>query len=86
MGWAHELKTVPERIVQARVARTGDGSYKNGTVKNKKLDKNSNTLIQNGSNDSHGDGSDSSKTSWGWDDVDTPKSDKQVTIIHCKKL
>jgi len=27
IGWAYDLKSVPEKIVQQRVARTGDGSH-----------------------------------------------------------
>lgn len=28
IGWATELKTVPDKIVKDRIARTGDGSHK----------------------------------------------------------
>lgn len=27
IGWAYDLKSVPEKIVRQRVARTGDGSH-----------------------------------------------------------
>lgn len=27
IGWAYDLKTVPEKIVRARVERTGDGNH-----------------------------------------------------------
>lgn len=27
IGWAYDLKTVPERIIRSRARRTGDGSH-----------------------------------------------------------
>ena len=28
LGWAHELKTVPDDIIKKRILRTGDGTHK----------------------------------------------------------
>jgi len=28
LGWAYDLKTVPDKLVRDRVRRTGDGSHK----------------------------------------------------------
>lgn len=81
LGWAYELKTVPERVILARIARTGDGTHPS-VAKKSKLDKNSNITATTSTGGHH---SHDLSTSWGWDDVDTPESVKQVTIIYNAK-
>lgn len=42
LGWATELKTVPDEVIRKRVLRTGDGSHPYSKQVNAKLDENNN--------------------------------------------
>lgn len=42
IGWATELKTVPDNIIKNRIARTGDGSHKYSHEKHNETDDNNN--------------------------------------------
>ncbi|CAL8118607.1 unnamed protein product [Orchesella dallaii] len=68
IGWAYELKTVPEKMIQARVARTGDGSHSkygiSDTIGEKKEQENMEVFH-----------------SWGWDDKDMNKEEREVAVI-----
>ncbi|ODM95236.1 Acyl-CoA Delta(11) desaturase [Orchesella cincta] len=73
VGWAYDLKTVPERIVYQRVHRTGDGSHPKhnhgvGVVQ----DDDNGTLCNNNLE---------VKNSWGWNDKDVTKEERDITII-----
>ncbi|CAL8145710.1 unnamed protein product [Orchesella dallaii] len=69
IGWAYDMKTVSEKVIFQRVQRTGDGSHsQNAEVK----------LNGNGFNNGN---STNEIHSWGWDDVDLRKEDKEVAIV-----
>lgn len=46
LGWATELKTVPESIVKQRIERTGDGSHKHSKEVKKLLEVNNDANYQ----------------------------------------
>lgn len=72
IGWATDLKTVPEDIIVSRVNRTGDGSHRSS----KSLKNNKESLNQ--TEDSH-----NSINFWGFGDKEmTEKDMKKITIIR----
>lgn len=84
LGWAYNLKTVPEDVIRKRAARTGDGTNKYskiiGTDNEKmctKMDKNNNVAID----EDHHDGFEGENLIWGWDDVDMNAEDKSAALI-----
>ncbi|PSN54673.1 Acyl-CoA desaturase [Blattella germanica] len=72
LGWAYDLKTVPESVVKRRVARTGDGSHPRFGSNTEGKD-----------NHQH---SENMPIIWGWGDKDMKECDmKDVTMISEKK-
>jgi len=71
IGWAYDLKTVSDDVIQKRAGRTGDGSNKYSNIK---LDEFDSTVHQ-----SHED----ENLIWGWDDADmTDDAKKCARIIN----
>lgn len=81
LGWATELKTVSNELIQKRVERTGDGSHRFSKMKTneEKLMAyiKERTIDENGNHIHHPEDS-----VWGWDDEALSEVDKKyVTII-----
>lgn len=51
LGWASELKTVPEEMIKNRVLRTGDGSHPLSIEQSKKDNNNSKDFTSEDSRD-----------------------------------
>lgn len=69
IGWAYDLKTVPERVVLQRVRRTGDGSHP----------KHHSDVASTNNNTEHE--HDIAPNSWGWDDEDVTQEERRITVI-----
>lgn len=73
IGWATELKTVPENLIQSRIVRTGDGSH---PLSKEKLE---------GMDDNNNDDDDASRDVehfWGFgDDTMTKQDMKNIKIL-----
>ncbi len=69
IGWAYDLKTVPERVVLQRVRRTGDGSHP----------KHESDVASTNNNKDHDHGI--APNSWGWDDEDVTQEERRITVI-----
>ena len=68
IGWAYDLKSVPQKIVFQRVQRTGDGSHSHYDHSHNNTDSSDNKEINN-----------KWAGPWGWGDKDIPKEDLEVT-------
>lgn len=76
LGWATELKTVPQNIVMQRIERTGDGSHQHS--KNLKANKSSLEVNNNNDEDAERD----VEHFWGWGDKEMTKQDmKYVKVL-----
>jgi stearoyl-CoA desaturase (Delta-9 desaturase) len=74
IGWATELKTVPDSIIKGRVLRTGDGTHKYSKGSHKQED--------NNNEDQDGDSRDVEHF-WGFGDKEMTKQDmKNVKILY----
>lgn len=69
IGWAYDLKTVPERVVLQRVRRTGDGSHP----------KHQSDVASTNNNAEHDHSI--APNSWGWDDEDVTQEERRITVI-----
>jgi stearoyl-CoA desaturase (Delta-9 desaturase) len=69
IGWAYDLKTVSDTMIQKRLLRTGDGSHH--TLKHTDIHVTS-ELFRKVVNDEHND----EDLVWGWDDADMSHEDK----------
>ncbi|CAL8145713.1 unnamed protein product [Orchesella dallaii] len=69
IGWAYDMKTVPKKVILQRIQRTGDGSHS----QNAEIKLNGDCFNNgNSTNEIH---------SWGWDDVDMRREDKEVAVV-----
>lgn len=72
IGWATDLRTVPDSIIKSRILRTGDGSHSY-----------SKTWDNANSNNNHDDGSRDTDHFWGFGDKEMTIDDmKNVKILH----
>lgn len=82
VGWATDLKTVSEEMINRRVLRTGDGSHKYSklkTTQEKILAYVNDVTTDDSGNHTH----DEKQLIWGFDDKDMDEEDKKyVTIIN----
>jgi len=79
IGWAYDLKSVPERVIKERAKRTGDGSYEkvrghssDHSVTNKNYSQSQTEGNVHGS-------SVSNLPVWGWGDTNIPEEHLNVT-------
>lgn len=75
-GWAYDLKSVSDEIIQKRMARSGDGATKYSRANPDDLAK-----LINGNEQSH----DSEPLIWGWDDADFRDDEKSCATILNKE-
>lgn len=84
IGWAYDLKTVPDELVRNRILKTGDGSHEySDSHKKHEPDVNRNyinNLEDDQSNDEH-----NNDLIWGWDDKDIRSQDKCCAVVLNKK-
>lgn len=74
IGWATELKTVPDHIVKTRILRTGDGSHEYAKKNKDKIEANNNSADEADHDDEH---------FWGFGDKEmTARDMKNVRIIN----
>ena len=69
LGWAYDLKTVSDEMIQKRANRTGDGT---NDYSNIKLDQ-----FTEEEHHSH----EGENLIWGWDDADMTETDKKLAKI-----
>lgn len=73
IGWAYDLKSVSDEVVQKRMARIGDGTHKYS--KATPSDFNNGDIVQ--------ESIEGENLVWGWDDADMKADDKNsATIIN----
>jgi stearoyl-CoA desaturase (delta-9 desaturase) len=71
IGWAYDLKTVPEKILRDRFKRTGDGTH----------ERFGDALIElNGHSDKE------PLPAWGWGDKDIPQEHFHITELVKQKI
>jgi len=73
IGWAYDLKTVPERVVLQRVHRTGDGTHRLHNENVGVVHDDDNGVLCNNNEEV--------LNSWGWDDKDVSREERGITII-----
>ncbi|ODN04089.1 Acyl-CoA Delta(11) desaturase [Orchesella cincta] len=89
IGWAYDLKTVPDQVIRRRAARTGDGSHPHAPLSAMIMEeteverKNSLTtdFNENQTTIDKLDVGDIEPAPWGWGDKDIPKEDVDETIV-----
>lgn len=73
VGWATELKTVPENLIKNRIARTGDGTHPYSKKKDESIDDN---------NNDENDASRDIEHFWGFgDDTMTAQDMKNIKVL-----
>jgi hypothetical protein len=85
LGWATDLKTVSDDLINKRIQRTGDGSHKysNFETNEQKMMAyiHERTVDANGNHIHH-----EEDTLWGWDDDAMPEEDKKHVKIEKKTI
>lgn len=89
LGWAYDLKTVPEDLIRKRAARTGDGTtaYSNcigtASAKRTEFDENNNVSVDEmkSSQKQQHNVLGEENLIWGWDDADMNAQDKSGALI-----
>lgn len=77
LGWAYDLKTVPDHVVRKRVLRTGDGSHRY-SIEAKKNNAHIEEEVKN-----NNEGERDLDHFWGWGDSDMIQDDiNDIAIIH----
>lgn len=82
LGWATDLKTVSEEMINRRVSRTGDGSHKYSQLKT--TEEKILAYVNDVTTDANGHHAhDEKQLVWGFDDKDMDEEDKKyVTILN----
>lgn len=73
IGWAYDLKTASDELIQKRMARTGDFNLEYSKAKADDLKKFSDDKVEE---------ADDHKVVWGWNDPDNESMKKGATILH----
>ncbi|XP_057657748.1 acyl-CoA Delta(11) desaturase-like [Diorhabda carinulata] len=74
LGQAYDLRTVSEDLIRKRANRTGDGSWKDGKIDLKAIDKKKNDTKRS-----------QEEYVWGWDDKDMKDEDKKHAHVFNKE-
>lgn len=81
IGWAYDLKTVPERIVHQRVRRTGDGSHSKHNESPIDNHNDNDTKAYNNNAENKEKDVEIRHNTWGWDDQDVSNEERNITLI-----
>jgi len=75
IGWAYDLKTVPEKVVRARVQRTGDGSQSHSYSRDHSV-----PLTKGTEGGTKEEEFGTNLPPWGWGDEDISDEHYEVTV------
>lgn len=82
LGWAYDMKTVSEDVINKRIVRTGDVGERGITARDEAIRR----LLVEGHDDPNNNNYKDSQMIWGWDDAELNEVDKSyVTILNKEK-